>query len=560
MKTKVPTPITLLLLLLLIYPTSGHFNAKGRSASVSDTSVATKTAAAFVRPKTNQPSAQSINSIASNDVESNDDDDDDDDGTVFRQAAIVGIATAAMGYVYGHILDGTVNGLWNFLPNYLQTRGMLDNALGTYYIPLTCSIGGLLMGILSMKLKPSFVVADFVKALSGSEADMTIFPSKLMPALSNLLLLSLVTSTFGFSVGPEAPMVCAGGLVGKALSNRWNNECNTQRDVIMTYAGAAGALTAFMGIPLAGSVFALELTRASAGMASAASGALVPAVAASVAALAFIRGIADPMSSVGGHFRYLPGIPNLSGRVTILTSVVCGIGGALIATFFHKFVHFLKDALWSELVPDDNNGKDGSVQTSIFQIDREILVKTIIGIAVGVLSMKYPSTMFWGEGSLQTAIDGQKTPFSDTKHGRGLPSFLTAHANVNPNTPIESSWAAIQVGVAKLTSIALACAGKFPGGIIFPLFFAAAPIANAICLFLSQHIGIQVNSLAVMALMASTQASVTRTPLATVLMLTLSASPDTELSKMLPCVILSSYMGVFSSRYLSKESYFAYSK
>ncbi len=549
MRANAPTTTTVLLLLHLLHPTSGVFYAKGSAASVSDTLATTTTA--FVRPKTKQPSTLPINSIIS---------DEDDEGILFRQAAIVGIVTAAMGHVYGHILGGTVKGVWDYLPNYLQTRGMLDNAVGTYYIPLTCSIGGLLMGILSIKLKPSFVVADFVKALSGSEADLSIFPSKLMPVLSNLLLLSLVTSTFGFSVGPEAPMVCAGGLVGKALSNRWNNyECNTNRDVIMIYAGAAGALTAFMGIPLAGSIFALELTRASAGMASVAADALAPAVVASVAALVFIRGIADPMSSVGGHFRYLP-VPSLSGRVTILTSLVCGIGGALIATFFHKFVHFLKDVLWSDLVQADDNGKDGNMQTSLVQIDREILVKTTIGIAVGVLSMKYPSTMFWGEGSLQTAIDGQKTPFSDTKHGRGLPGFLTAHANVDPNSPIESSWAAIQVGVAKLTSIALACAGKFPGGIIFPLFFAAAPIANAICLFLSQHLGITVNSLAVMALMASTQASVTRTPLATVLMLTLSASPDTELSKMLPCVILSSYMGVFSSRYLSKESYFAYSK
>ncbi|KAK1740415.1 CLC voltage-gated chloride channel [Skeletonema marinoi] len=552
MKAKAPTSLSLLLLLILTYSTSGHFNAKGRAVPVlvSDTSSATT---AFVRPQSNQPSALPISIDA----------DGTDDGILFRQAAIIGIVTAAMGHVYGHILDGTVKGVWKYVPNYLQKRGILDNAVGHWYIPMTCSIGGLIMGILSIKLKPSFVVADFVRALSGSDADMSIFPTKLMPALSNLLLLSLVTSTFGFSVGPEAPMVCAGGLVGKALSNRWNNECNTKtligcnRDVIMTYAGAAGALTAFMGIPLAGSIFALELTRASAGMASAATDALVPAVVASVAALALIRGIADPHSSVGGHFRYLSSIPTPSGRITIVTSLVCGIGGAFIATIFHKSVHFLKDVLWSELVPDDDNAKDGSIQAS-FQIHREVLVKTAIGIAVGALSMKYPTTMFWGEGSLQTAIDGQRTPFADTKHG--LPSFLTAHAHVDPNAPCETSWAAIQVGVAKLISIALACAGKFPGGIIFPLFFAAAPIANAMCGFFSQHLEIPVNSVAIMALMASTQASVTRTPLATVLMLTLSASPGTELSKILPCVILSSYIGVFCSRYISKESYFTYSK
>jgi len=85
--------------------------------------------------------------------------------------------------------------------------------------------------------------------------------------------------------------------------------------------------------------------------------------------------------------------------------------------------------------------------------------------------------LFWGEGSLQSPIDGQRTAFSATKHG--LADFLTSFANVNPSLPFENASAAAQVGVAKLVAIALACAGNFPGGIIFPLMFAAAPIAHA---------------------------------------------------------------------------------
>jgi hypothetical protein len=51
---------------------------------------------------------------------------------------------------------------------------------------------------------------------------------------------------------------------------------------------------------------------------------------------------------------------------------------------------------------------------------------------------------------------------------------------------------------------------------------------------------------------------VTRTPLATVLMLTLTASAATELSVMLPACMISSYLGVFLSRQLSSKSYFGY--
>jgi len=35
---------------------------------------------------------------------------------------------------------------------------------------------------------------------------------------------------------------------------------------------------------------------------------------------------------------------------------------------------------------------------------------------------------------------------------------------VNPALPLEGTGDAAQVGIAKLLAIALACAGKFPGG------------------------------------------------------------------------------------------------
>ena len=132
-----------------------------------------------------------------------------------------------------------------------------------------------------------------------------------------------------------------------------------------------------------------------------------------------------------------------------------------MGTVFHKLVGVIKNVSW-------NMGakKEGSTNTW----KRPILVKTMIGLLVGILSSNYPQTLFWGEGSLQTVISGQSTPFSATKHG--LSNLLTSAARVNPNLPFATASAAAQVGVAKLVAIALACAGKFPGGIIFPLMFA----------------------------------------------------------------------------------------
>ena len=112
--------------------------------------------------------------------------------------------------------------------------------------------------------------------------------------------------------------------------------------------------------------------------------------------------------------------------------------------------------------------------------------------------------------------------------------------------------AGLKIGAAKILAIALACAGGFPGGIIFPLFFAAAAVAHGVTASLAGLVALPapLTPVWVMSLMAATQASVTRTPMATVFMLGLSAAASAELSVLLPPVIIASYVGVWAARLL----------
>jgi len=338
-----------------------------------------------------------------------------------------------------------------------------ENFNPTYFIIGLCTFGGLLMGILSSALSSStFTVADFVSLFSSSSDSSKVLPSSRVYLLP-LLLLSLVTSTFGFSVGPEAPMVCAGALIGASFARFYygtdEENTNTDNQETLAYAGASGALTAFMGIPIAGSIFALELTSSHAGMNKAGGKrALASTVMSSIAALVVIKAIFDPFSTVGGHFNY-GAVGALSGRTMIATAIACGAGGGLLGTVFHKLVGAMKKVAWTTTIGPKNRSTNDN-KKNLWQ--RPIIVKTIIGLLVGLLSSNYPQTLFWGEGSLQTMISGQHTAFIDTKHG--LSQILTSAARVNPNLPFESAAAAAQVGVAKLVAIALACAGKFPGG------------------------------------------------------------------------------------------------
>ena len=369
---------------------------------------------------------------------------------IMKASIIVGVITAAMGHLYGKVLSFCVKTVWHTLPAMFQA----DNFNPTYFITGLCTFGGLLMGILSSALSSStFTVADFV-ALFSSSGDKSLPSSRTF--LLPLLLLSLVTSTFGFSVGPEAPMVCAGALIGASVARYFYGSADEPQETL-AYAGASGALTAFMGIPLAGSIFALELTTSHAGMNKAGGKrALSSTVMSSIAALVAIQAVFDPFSAVGGHFSY-GSIGTLAGRTMITTAIACGAGGGLLGTGFQKLVGVFKKISWNlGATKDSTNGN----KKNLWQ--RPVIVKTMIGLLVGLLSSNYPQTLFWGEGSLQTVISGQSTPFISTKHG--LSQMLTGVAKVNPNLPFANASAAAQVGVAKLVAIALACAGKFPGG------------------------------------------------------------------------------------------------
>mmetsp|Transcript_3868 Transcript_3868/g.12831 ORF Transcript_3868/g.12831 Transcript_3868/m.12831 type:complete len:400 (-) Transcript_3868:54-1253(-) len=172
--------------------------------------------------------------------------------TALLHAAALGAGTACMGTLYARCLRFAVTLVWRRLP------AALPLADATLFVPAACTVGGLLVGLTALRLQ-GYTMPELI-ARYQDEAGA---PGGASPAASVLpvLLLSLLTSTFGFSVGPEAPMVVAGSLVGAAYARRVYGAGEHAMARTMAYAGAAGALTTFIGMPLAGALFVLELTR-----------------------------------------------------------------------------------------------------------------------------------------------------------------------------------------------------------------------------------------------------------------------------------------------------------
>ena len=191
-----------------------------------------------------------------------------------------------------------------------------------------------------------------------------------------------------------------GSLVGSAYGKRVYGVSEHGMRRIMAYAGAAGALTTFIGMPLAGALFVLEITRSSSGLNPEAYEALTPAIVASCTSLLVAKAIFSPAQTIGGHFAYGAIGGALTGVPMAILALSAGAGGALIGRIFVAAVAVLKQPMWPQQAQAKET-REVDKRWACSPKARQVMVKTAVGLVVGLLSLRFPQTLFWGEGSLQ---------------------------------------------------------------------------------------------------------------------------------------------------------------
>ena len=93
--------------------------------------------------------------------------------------------------------------------------------------------------------------------------------------------------------------------MGVSLARKYlqstDKKSSASMEKTMAYAGAAGTLTGFMNVPLAGPIFAMEMTSRGTGISSVAAKSWNAAMAACFAGLVFVRGglVPDMVSFCG---------------------------------------------------------------------------------------------------------------------------------------------------------------------------------------------------------------------------------------------------------------------
>ncbi len=178
-----------------------HYNNKNGILSISSLIPVSSSSSSSHTWSLNSVTASSSSSSSS---ENNNDRNENDVYAPLSMKSVVAVGgiTAMTGFLYGKVLAWTLKLVWQCLPGFLLKKNIVIKH-PLYFMVSVCTLGGIIVGTLGSldSNVDTFTVGDFVSAFSSS-GKITSLPSSsvhLMP----LLTMSLLTSTFGFSVGPE---------------------------------------------------------------------------------------------------------------------------------------------------------------------------------------------------------------------------------------------------------------------------------------------------------------------------------------------------------------------
>mmetsp|Transcript_867 Transcript_867/g.1370 ORF Transcript_867/g.1370 Transcript_867/m.1370 type:complete len:767 (-) Transcript_867:170-2470(-) len=418
-------------------------------------------------------------------------------------AFVIGTVCGVACYVYYLTLFGLLRLLWDILPNMIPFPPQLE----VLWIPIVSLTMAFFVGV---SIKFLGEPGDLAFTISCVHEKAYVPIDHVLP----MLVASLFSILGGGSLGPEAPLVAICAALGGYVSRNIFHVRN--RNVVRkhTLMGMAGALAAFFGCPLGGSLFALEVNSRF--------GVeyfehMIEAIFCGEVTLCVFRSLSRlPIKPIWTLSETKIAETN---PLHILMGAMIGLLGAFVAYLFAT-LHYSVMAVFAKcnLVGDDN---------------KNIIPRVFLGSLVFiVIGMFIPQTLFWGEEMVEnfaTLAPYSEIPWAWPKHG------LIGFENVG-------FWNCLLAGFAKLVCISFTVAAGFRGGFIFPLFAAGSAFGRAlvyICPFIPPQ-------MACLCFAAGLNVAITRTSLASTLILCyLSGEPNA-----ISAVLASSLVSLFATSYM----------
>ena len=163
-------------------------------------------------------------------------------------ALVIGCVCGLVAYLYYSALDLCLTLIWKDMPNYLfAVNQFLPDNLQVLWIPVVTFTMSAFCGLSIYVLGEPGDLAYTIKCIheKGYKATHHIVP---------MIASSMFTILAGASLGPEAPLVAICAATAGFISRRIFKQKNTNVLRKHTFMGMAGALSAFFGVPLGGSM------------------------------------------------------------------------------------------------------------------------------------------------------------------------------------------------------------------------------------------------------------------------------------------------------------------
>ncbi len=385
-------------------------------------------------------------------------------------SAVIGIAGGLVATAYYYVLEALLHLVWHTLPDFLVSHW--PSGLPAWnYVWIATTIGGLLVGLtlyfMGLPGEVSMVV-DKVHDPGRIELHQT-------PAM---IVASLFSITAGGSAGPEAPLVQIIASFGGWLGDKLRLTLVNTR--ILTFCGMSAALGAFFGAPLGGALFALEIPHRR-GLEY--YEAIIPAVLSAIISFFVFR--FNTGLTIGGMYHFAA-IPQLT-LINLVQGAVLGALGALTALLFVLLFR-------------------GIGYLTKFIEHHTVLLAMLGGLAIGLIALAFPQTLFFGEKEISTIVETGST--------LGLTTL-------------------VMIAFAKMLAVSCTLHSGFRGGFIFPLFYIGAAIGLAVSLGFPQiH-----PTIGMVCMMAAVNVAITKTPISTTVIL--SVLSDTA---MVPVIVIASFV------------------
>ncbi len=233
-------------------------------------------------------------------------------------SALIGIPAALVAVLFLGLVTKLQEWLWQDLPD------QLGHSSPPWYLVVFLPVAGAVVVVIARRFLPGDGGHDPIEGLNASPTLLAAGPGVALAALGTL--------GFGAVLGPEAPLIALGSVVGLAVTPFIR--LGDQGERVVGTAGAASAVSAVFGGPLVAGFLLMEV---GVGMGSMLIPALLPALVAAATGYAVILSLDNwgRINEAGLSVPDLPVYADVSVR-DMLIAVVVGVAAAIVMAVVHR--------------------------------------------------------------------------------------------------------------------------------------------------------------------------------------------------------------------------------